>query len=272
MFPFRAVLPFVLVVGAAAGAVGAARADAAPLVNMDEIVVQSQVEPVHGQTTLPGDGGVEAVQRALSAKGHRTGADGWYGAETVGAYSKWQQDLGFTGIGANGIPGPSSLAKLGDGRFSVEREIDVGGRTSYSGQPVNQRTADMLAEADSGLDWNITVTQGSYQGCSEASSCTHAGGGALDISVSELTDEQRWKTVKALREVGFAAWLRTPEQADWPYHIHAIAIGDTDTHREAADQIADYHAGKNGLADHAPDDTPEAYRAPFTWWEAHQRG
>lgn len=271
MFPFRAaVLPFVLVMGS--GAVGAARAEAAPAVNMDEVVVQSQVEPVYGQTKLPGDAGVEAVQRALSAKGHQTGADGWYGAETVRAYSKWQEDLGSTGLGANGIPGPGSLTKLGDGRFGVERKIDVGGRTSHSGQPVNQRTADMLAEADDKVGWKITVTQGSYQGCSEASSCTHAGGGALDISVSELSTEQRWKTVKALREVGFAAWLRTPEQADWPYHIHAIAIGDTDTHREAADQIADYHAGKNGLAGHAADDTPEAYRAPFTWWEAHERG
>ncbi|RRO20633.1 peptidoglycan-binding protein [Saccharopolyspora rhizosphaerae] len=271
MMPVRAgALPFVLVVGA--GALGAPRAEAAAAVNMDEVVVQSQVEPVTGQTKLPGDAGVEEVQRALSAKGHQTGADGWYGDETVEAYSQWQEDLGFTGIGANGIPGPSSLVKLGDGRFDVQRVIDVGDRTTYSGKPVNQRTADMLAEADGALSWRITVTQGSYQGCSDASACTHAGGGAIDISVKDLSTEQRWKTVEALREVGFAAWLRTPEQADWPYHVHAVAVGDTDTHREAADQVADYHAGKNGLASHAPDNTPEGYRASFTWWEAYERG
>jgi hypothetical protein len=35
----------------------------------------------------------------------------------------------------------------------------------------------------------------------------------------------------------------------------------------ARNQIADYYVGKNGLASHAADDTPAAYRAPFTWWE-----
>ena len=29
--------------------------------------------------------------------------------------------------------------------------------------------------------------------------------------------------------------------------------------------------GKNGLANHAADDTPTAYRMPFTWWEKYQR-
>lgn len=265
----RVALPFGFVVAfGATGLPAASQAVADPTVNMDQVVVQSQVEPVHGRTELPGDADVRAVQRALTDEGHSTAVDGWYGTGTRGAYSGWQEDLGFTGIGANGIPGPSSLSKLGDGRFTVQRKIDVGGRTTYSGQPVNERTKKMLAAADERIGWDIVVTQGSYQGCSDASSCTHAGGGAVDIAAAELSANQRWRTVEVLRRAGFAAWLRTPEQADWPYHIHAVAVGDTDTHREAADQVADYYVGKNGLAGHGPDNTPQQYRVPFTWWEA----
>lgn len=77
--------------------------------------------------------------------------------------------------------------------------------------------------------------------------------------------------MRALRRVGFAAWLRTPSQSNWPYHIHAIAVGDTYMHREAANQVADYYAGKNGLASHAPDNTPRDFRASFMWWEWYKR-
>jgi hypothetical protein len=89
-----------------------------------------------------------------------------------------------------------------------------------------------------------------------------------------LTTTQRWQTVRALRAVGFAAWLRTPAQCGgcWPYHIHAVAIGDPDLWQRGGglanrDQVADYAVGRNGLASHAADDTPAAYRVPFTWWE-----
>jgi hypothetical protein len=78
--------------------------------------------------------------------------------------------------------------------------------------------------------------------------------------------------VKALRTVGFAAWLRNPSQGDWPYHIHAAAVSDPDLSGAARNQIHDYYFGRNGLANHAADDTPPAYRVPFTWWEKYGRG
>jgi hypothetical protein len=239
---------------------------------MDKLVLQSQVEPFRGdQPNLPGDADVELVQKALIAKGISVTADGWYGNGTATAYSKWQTSLGYSGLSANGIPGPTSLTKLGANRFSVTHPVNVGARTTYTGKTVNQRTRDMLAAADALVAHSIVLSQGSYNaGGVAASAGTHDGGGAIDVSVSALSTTQRWQTVKALRTVGFAAWLRSPDQGDWPYHIHAIAIGDTDVSVGARDQVADYYVGKNGLASHAADNTPTAYRAPFTWWEKYK--
>ncbi len=241
-------------------------------VAMDKVVVQSQVEPFRGdQPTLAGDADVERVQAALLAKGYSVTVDGWFGNGTAAAYAHWQADLGYSGLAANGIPGPSSLRMLGTDRFEIEHPIDIGARTSYSGQTVNQRTKDMLIQADALVAHSIVISQGSYNvGGVAASAGTHDGGGAVDVSVAPLSTTQRWETVKALRTVGFAAWLRTPAQGNWPYHIHAIAIGDTDLSSGARDQVADYYVGKNGLASHAADDTPTAYRAPFTWWEKYK--
>jgi hypothetical protein len=86
-----------------------------------------------------------------------------------------------------------------------------------------------------------------------------------------LTSSRPGRAVKALRDVGFAAWLRTPEQG-FVYHIHANAVGDTDMSGSAQAQVHDYYFGKNGLANHAADNTPAEYRGTFTWWEKYNRG
>lgn len=242
------------------------------LVSMDLVVVQSQVEPYRGdQPALPGDFDVEQVQMALVDENIDVTVDGWFGNDTANGYASWQESLGYSGLGANGIPGPSSLAALGVDRFEIQNKILVGQQTTYTGKTVNQRTRDMLAEADAMVAHSIVVTQGSYNaGGVAASGGTHDGGGAIDISVAPLSTTQRWQTVKALRTVGFAAWLRTPSQGPWPYHIHAIAVGDTDVSISARNQVADYYVGKNGLASHAGDNTPADYQVPFTWWEKYE--
>jgi hypothetical protein len=243
-----------------------------PVISMAHLVLQSQVEPFRGdQAGLPGDFAVEQVQAALVDEGIDVGVDGWFGNETAAGYSSWQESLGYSGLDANGIPGPTSLAALGVDRFEIDDKIVVGAKTTYTGLTVNQRTRDMLVEADAMVAHSIVLSQGSYNpGGVGASAGTHDGGGAIDVSVSNLSETQRWQTIKALRTVGFAAWLRTPSQGDWPYHIHAIAIGDTDVSTGARDQVADYYVGKNGLASHAGDNTPAAYQVPFTWWEKYQ--
>ncbi|HNR91008.1 MAG TPA: peptidoglycan-binding domain-containing protein [Dokdonella sp.] len=244
---------------------------ALPSVHMAHVVIQAQVEPFRGnQSALAGDADVMRVQSGLNAKGISTTVDGWYGNGTTSAYATWQRRLGYTGLDATGIPGPSSLAALGQNRFVLTNKITVGSKTTFSGKRVNTRTRSMLREAERLFGRSITVTQGSYNaGGVGASAGTHDGGGAVDISVSSLSETQRWQLVRALRKVGFAAWYRTAIPGTWAAHIHAIAIGDTDMSLSARNQVADYYVGRNGLAGHGADNTPSAYRVPFTWWEKY---
>lgn len=250
---------------------------ALPVVDMELVLLAAQVDPPKPDTGLtPGAGAhVIEVERALNAKGLLASGsvDGHYGTSTVSAYAAWQRSLGYEGIDANGIPGSASLTSLGQNRYTVTRPVHTGSRTdSYSGKRVNTRTRNMLSAADAMLSWGIVLTQGSYSTSDPSSAGTHDGGGVVDISVINLSTTQRWQTVKALRTIGFAAWLRNPSQGDWPYHIHAAAVSDPDLSLQARNQIHDYYFGRNGLANHAADDTPAAYRMPFTWWEKYQRG
>jgi len=270
-----------LVVGAApAGASSAAvKTQAAlPKVDMARVLVAAQVEPACGQTAgLSDNSSTKLVQKALAAKGWSTTADGWYGNATTASYQKWQRKLGFSGIDANGLPGVTSLTKLGSGRFTVTDKVDVGSRnSSYGGKRVNARTKAMLQAADKLLTkWNFSLVQGSYHPGVAASAGAHDGGGVVDVSVAGLSTAQRWQEVKALRSVGFAAWLRTPAQG-FSYHIHAVAIGAPDVWQRdgghvARDQVCDYWRGRNGLSGHAADNTPKSYRVAFTWWEKYGR-
>lgn len=270
----------VLTYGAATAAV-VALADPAhaalPVVDMEMVLLAAQVDPPKPDTGLtPGASAhVIEVERALNAKGLLASGsvDGHYGTSTVSAYAAWQRSLGYTGIDANGIPGPTSLTSLGSGRYTVTRPVSTGSRTdTYGGKRVNTRTRNMLAAADGLLAFSIVLSQGSYTSSNPASAGTHDGGGVVDISVTSLTTTQRWQAIKALRTVGFAAWLRNPSQGDWPYHIHAAAVSDPDLSLQARNQVHDYYFGKNGLASHAADDTPAAYRTSFTWWEKYRRG
>ncbi|MGN9908706.1 peptidoglycan-binding protein [Phytohabitans sp. LJ34] len=268
-----------VVTAAAAGASSllSTEALALPAVDMELVLLAAQVDPPKADTGLtPGASThVIEVERALNAKGLlASGAvDGHFGTSTVSAYAAWQRSLGYSGLDANGIPGPTSLTRLGEGRFTVSRPVSTGSRTdTYGGRRVNTRTRNMLAAADGMLSWSLTLSQGSYTSSNPSSAGTHDGGGVVDISVTSLTTTQRWETVRALRTVGFAAWLRNPSQGDWPYHIHAAAVSDPDMAQAARNQTHDYYFGRNGLASHAADDTPSAYRVAFTWWEKYQRG
>ena len=133
---------------------------------------------------------------------------------------------------------------------------------TINGMLLNQRTFSMLEQAQTlyGRELEITgyhLTQGSYTNEVSASFGTHAGGGAVDISVIqygtyEVLYEDIDPLINALRTAGFAAWLRTFDQLypGSPIHIHAIAIGDRDLSPAAQDQLTGkfgYFAGFNGL-------------------------
>jgi hypothetical protein len=81
----------------------------------------------------------------------------------------------------------------------------------------------------------------------------HAYSAATDLSVSGLTDSQVKELLARLDKMGFAAFYRNPGHDGWPStevrHIHAVFAGAymKDSLRS---QIADFLAGKNGLASH----------------------
>ncbi len=130
-------------------------------------------------------------------------------------------------------------------------------RIVWRGKVFNKRTVAMIEAAEKLYKSKFAILQGSYnKGGVAESAGTHDGGGAVDIDVATKSPAQRQAVVKAMRQVGFAAWLRTPAQGDWPYHVHAIAVGDKDLSRGATLQVAEYRRGRNGLANRGKDDGP----------------
>jgi hypothetical protein len=83
-----------------------------------------------------------------------------------------------------------------------------------------------------------------------------------------MTSTTRTAAARALRQVGFAAWVRSPAQGNWPWHIHAVAISDTDLASQAQHQVGDYYLGQNGLAGRGPDDGP---KVTIRTWEEYLR-
>jgi hypothetical protein len=263
-----------MLLAAALFAPTAASAATLPAVNMEAVVKAAQIDPRRADDTLtPGaKASVLLVEQALSAK-HLLDAqwvDGYFGSKTVTAYAAFQTSLGYTGLDANGLPGKTSLTLLGQGRFTVTHVISPGARINLGGGIiVNTRTQAMLTEADRLLGRTLTLSQGSYNpGGDPTSAGTHDGGGVVDVSVDGMSAATRTQVCTVLRQVGFAAWIRNPSQGDWPWHIHAAAISDTDLSTQAQNQVGDYYLGFNGLANHGPDDGP---RVTIRTWEEYQR-
>ncbi|GAA0961361.1 peptidoglycan-binding protein [Actinocorallia libanotica] len=260
----------------AAGTPAAEAADARkalPSVNMEAVLKAAQIDPRRPDDKLtPGaKASVLLVEKALRDRRLLAAkwVDGYFGTTTIAAYKKYQKSLGFTGLDANGLPGKASLTKLGAGRFKVTHAVTPGARASSGGAIVNTRTKNMLAEAKRLFGRKLVLDQGSYNpGGDPTSAGTHDGGGALDISVKGMSAATRTAAVRALRRVGFAAWVRSPRQGDWPWHIHAVAISDPDLATQAQNQVGDYYLGRNGLADRRPDDGP---KVTIRTWEEYQR-
>ncbi|MFI6537905.1 peptidoglycan-binding protein [Nonomuraea sp. NPDC050547] len=251
----------------------AADAGALPALNMEATVKAAQIDPRRADNTLtPGaKASVLLVERALRDRRllDAKWVDGYFGTTTVTAYAGYQKSLGLSGLDANGLPGRTSLTSLGAGRFKVTRIVDPGPRVSSGGFVVNTRTRTMLTEAKRLLGRDLKLDQGSYNpGGDPTSAGTHDGGGVVDISVEGMNSATRTAVVRGLRRVGFAAWVRNPQQDDWPWHIHAVAISDTALSGQAQNQVGDYYLGLNGLAGRGPDDGP---KVTIRTWEEYRR-
>ncbi|WP_106399838.1 peptidoglycan-binding domain-containing protein [Actinocorallia populi] len=273
-----AALAVAVLIGSAAGVCRAPAAQAAvkvlPNVDMEATVKAAQIDPRRADSTLtPGArDSVLLVEQALRDRGllDAQWVDGYFGTTTIAAYAKYQKSLGYTGLDANGLPGRTSLTGLGTDRFKVTRVITPGPRVpTDEGFVVNARTQGMLAEAERLLGHGLVLEQGSYNpGGDPTSAGTHDGGGVVDISVQGMTSAARTAAARALRRVGFAAWVRSPAQGDWPWHIHAVALSDTDLSSQAQHQAGDYYLGLNGLSGRGPDDGP---KVTIRTWEEYQR-
>ncbi|GAA2835702.1 hypothetical protein GCM10010441_70160 [Kitasatospora paracochleata] len=90
---------------------------------LSHVIRAAQVDPPapQGVAAFPGD--VRPVEQALADRGFLDPAfiDGAFGTLTLNAYSRLQRSFGFGGHDADGIPGSSSLKRLGaeSGLFDV---------------------------------------------------------------------------------------------------------------------------------------------------------
>jgi peptidoglycan hydrolase-like protein with peptidoglycan-binding domain len=138
-------------------------ATALPTVNMEATVKAAQIDPRRADHTFTAGAkaSVLAVEQALHAKNllAATWVDGYFGSETVAAYARYQTSLGYTGLDANGLPGRTSLTKLGQDRFTVTHLIGPGPRLTQDSVVVNTRTREGLQAvlADSGYGTRVPL-------------------------------------------------------------------------------------------------------------------
>lgn len=247
-----------LIAGATiASALMAQSATAKPVINMERLLIAAQLDqyrPGNGKTAGAVKS-VKRVQRQLRRRGFDVAVDGNFGGQTMNAYAGWQRRLGYSGLDASGMPGETSLKRLAGRRFDVTRVVRPGARRAWSGVTLNRRTIRMVRTAGrlvGGRRCVLDVTKGSYTGPDSSSQATHAGGGAIDLSVRTRCGRSVKRIVRKLRRVGFAAWYR-----NWPgnRHIHAIAISDPDLATEIAfpgwfdarEQVVAFAQKKDGL-------------------------
>ncbi|MFI7234431.1 peptidoglycan-binding protein [Streptomyces cyaneofuscatus] len=95
-------------------ATGGGKGQAKPVVDLSQLVAAARSDPAKKGTpvTYAGTKTVEQalVKERLLAKGL---ADGHFGSATVAAYARLQRRYGYTGRDADGIPGKTTLTRLG---------------------------------------------------------------------------------------------------------------------------------------------------------------
>lgn len=122
--------------------------------------------------------------------------------------------------------------------------------TTHDGKTVDKYTDYNLKLAEKKLGYDLTIVQGSYHKGVAASAGTHDGGGCVDLAPWDWANK-----VRALRELGFAAWHRPAIKGVWSEHIHAVLIGNTKLAPLAAQQVTAYRNHRDGLAGNGVDNT-----------------
>jgi len=86
----------------------------APKVDLSRLIAAAKSDPAKAGTPVTYSG-VKTVEAALVDAGllAKKYSDGHYGTTTITAYAAWQRRCGYTGSAADGIPGRTSLERLG---------------------------------------------------------------------------------------------------------------------------------------------------------------
>ena len=138
-------------------------------------------------------------------------------------------------------------------------------RLNWRGHRFDYRTVAALKETEHRLGKTLSIFQGSYSTSVGASAGTHDGGGAADVWCDGVDPDH---VVRVMRNVGWAAWHRTPAQGPWQAHIHAILAEHETCSTLAAWQVGSYLGGGTGLSSGGPD--PDPYRPDppvvFHYW------
>ena len=190
--------------------------------------------------------------------------------------------LTFTRLPLTPTPAPTSVAHP---LQPCQPPPDDYQRVPIGSETVSARTLWMLTLAQAlyrGRGDPLNITQGSYVDGVPESFGTHAGGGAVDISVrvksepsSLLSEDEMTKLVTALRQAGFAAWARLPGDLDAlsGIHIHALAVGDRELSAAARRQLdgpEGYFRGLDGVPPEHGGPKPDRYGGPVLcdWMKA----
>jgi hypothetical protein len=137
---------------------------------------------------------------------------------------------------------------------------NVNQRVLFDGKTVTVRTRDALLYSQrlwqerGKHNKKIRLAQGSFSNSVAASAGTHDGDAVVDVRTTGvgLNPTQIVSLLRALRDAGFAAWIRD-ERDGFPDHIHAACIADPEMAPLAKAQVVDYDKGLNGLRGHAKD-------------------
>lgn len=152
-------------------------------------------------------------------------------------------------------------------RVDVLLTLDPLDRVTWDGQTIDAKTAAFLTVMGRRLGYDLSVTKGSYLPADSRSGSTHTGGGVVDLPPYDHV-----RKVRVGRDLGAAIYYRGRRYSGgkllWNPHEHLVIIGHAALSDAATQQVSDYFAGLNALADRKPD--PNPYRpdpapAPFNF-------
>lgn len=126
------------------------------------------------------------------------------------------------------------------------------------GKRITPRVHELIVDAATAAKVPIPkVVQGSYSTGVAASAKTHDGGGAVDLSIRNLTPAQQIRFVVECRKRFGDSWIRTPKYGwNGDPHIHMIVADEPGLSAGAKNQVVAYNAGLNGLANKRRDVLP----------------